>query len=164
MANVVKNESKGYNYSYASLGDIANQGFAIPKMKTGTENSKEYVYYFDDEIKEWIRGAEIIVPDGKGMNKAQLYGSALTYARRYTVLMADKLATDDDVRLEKTEGVFDEPTPVDIEKLAKEFNELIPKQSQAQILNYFNVQKPQDLEVGVLQGYVDKAMKNATKV
>lgn len=108
--NIVVNDSKGYGYNYASLGDIAKQGFNIPKMKTGTELEKEYVYYYDEEIKEWVRGAEIVIPeniinkDGKNkMNSAQLYGSALTYARRYTTLMALQLASDDDNNIENIE-------------------------------------------------------------
>ena len=34
---IVANTSKAYGYNYASLSDIANQGFSIPKMKTGTD-------------------------------------------------------------------------------------------------------------------------------
>ena len=30
---IVANTSKAYGYNYASLGDIALQGFKIPKMK-----------------------------------------------------------------------------------------------------------------------------------
>lgn len=99
--NVVVNASKGYNYSYASLGDIAYQGFKLPKMKTGNDNNKEYVYYYDEDLKEWIRGAEIVIPDGRGMNKAQLYGASLSYARRYTTLMAMSLACLDDKTIEE---------------------------------------------------------------
>ena len=108
MANVVSNASQGYGYNYASLSDIAMQGFEIPKMKTGTENGREYVYYFDKDVKEWIRGAEIVIPenvisrDGKPkMNASQLYGSALTYARRYTTFMALSLACEDDKKIEE---------------------------------------------------------------
>ena len=36
------------------------------------------------------------------MNEAQAYGSALTYARRYTVLTLLGIATDDDKKLETT--------------------------------------------------------------
>ena len=35
--------------------------YTLPKMKTGTESEREYVYYYDSELKEWIRGAEIII-------------------------------------------------------------------------------------------------------
>ena len=113
---VVVNSSQGYGYSYASLGDIAKQGFTLPKMKTGTEGEKEYIFYYDAELKEWVRGAEIVVPDSKGMNKAQLYGSALTYARRYTALLSLQLACDDDKELESKpkSGIFDEPIPIAI--------------------------------------------------
>lgn len=100
---IVKNNSKGYGYNYAALSDIAEQGFDIPKMKTGTENERDYVFYFDKELNEWVRGAEIVIPEGtKGMNKAQLYGSAVTYARRYTTLMALQLSCDDDKKLESS--------------------------------------------------------------
>ena len=105
--NIVVNNSKGYGYNYASLSDIAIQGFEIPKMKTGTDNNKEYVYYYDKDLKEWIRGSEIVIPenivnkDGKNkMNSAQLYGAAVSYARRYTTLLALQLACDDDKNLE----------------------------------------------------------------
>ena len=113
--NIVKAESKASKYNYASLSDIAKQGYQIPMMKTETceVNGKEYVYYLDTNINEWIRGAEIVVPspilnrDGKpAMNEAQLYGSALTYARRYTTMMALCLACDDDKNLEDNEPVY----------------------------------------------------------
>ncbi len=101
IANVLKTTSVGYGYNYASLSDICKQGYTLPKMKTGTESEREYVYYYDSELKEWIRGAEIIIPKLKGSNEAQEYGSALTYARRYTTLMALSLSCEDDKKLEK---------------------------------------------------------------
>lgn len=106
---VVKNESAGYGYSYASLGDIAKQGFTIPKMKTGTEDGRDFVYYLDGN--EWIRGAEIVIPESKQMNTAQIYGAALTYARRYTTLMAMQLACDDDKEIENTDKKGEKKTP-----------------------------------------------------
>lgn len=102
MTNIVKNNSEGYGYNYSSLADIVKQGYTLPKMKTGTEENIEYIYYYDAEVKEWIRGARVVVPDTK-MNKAQLYGSALTYARRYTALMALQLACTDDETIEDTD-------------------------------------------------------------
>ena len=160
--NIVANASKGYGYNYAALSDIANQGFKIPKMKTGTENGKEYVFYYDDEIKEWIRGAEIVVPeniltkDGKAkMNKAQLYGSALTYARRYTVLMADSLVCDDDKKLEASEDtIFDEPIP-NVKDLANEFRKLYTAEEQARILNGLKLTKAEDIGIQDLNKYIN---------
>ena len=102
MANaenkLVKNTSKAYGYNYASLGDIVKQGFEIPKMRVTTHEGNDYVEYFDG--KEWQQGARVVVPDMKGSNEAQRYGSALTYARRYTAQMALQLVCDDDTKIE----------------------------------------------------------------
>lgn len=155
---VVLNASKAYGYNYASLSDIINQGFAIPKMKTGTENGKEYVYYFDTDLCEWIRGAEIVVPenivnrDGKNkMNSAQLYGSGLTFARRYTCHLALQLACADDQKLE-TQSPFDEP--VNLKSLADEFRKLYSSEEQTRILNGLNYKRAEDIGIKDLQKYV----------
>lgn len=152
---IVVNDSKAYGYNYASLSDIANQGFDIPKMKTGTENEREYVYYFDKEVKEWIRGAEIVIPNAKGMNEAQRYGSALTYARRYTVLMADSLVCDDDKKLENNGSeIFDEPVP-NVKQAADEFRKLYTQEEQTRILNGLKLKKAEDIGIQDLNKYIN---------
>ena len=100
---IVKNTSKAYNYNYASLADIVNQGFTIPVMETRNIDGETFVGWLDDK-GQWHQGAPLIVPEMKGMNAAQAMGSALTYARRYTAQMALGLACDDDAKLEKTKG------------------------------------------------------------
>ena len=157
---VVVNSSQGYGYSYASLGDIAKQGFTLPKMKTGTEGEKEYIFYYDTELKEWVRGAEIVVPESKGMNKAQLYGSALTYARRYTALLSLQLACDDDKEIEtkapSKSGIFDEPIPnANLKSLAGEFRSLYSQEEQERILNGLKLKKAEDIGIVDLQKYVN---------
>lgn len=106
---IVQNKSKAYGYNYASLGDIVKQGFEIPKMRLATHDGNDYVEYFDGN--EWQLGARVVVPDMKGSNEAQRYGSALTYARRYTAQMALQLVCDDDAKIEtqgpKTTTAFD---------------------------------------------------------
>lgn len=154
--NVVANKSKAYGYNYASLGDIANQGFEIPRMKTGTENDREYVYCYDKETKEWIRGAEIVIPQMKSMNTAQMYGSALTYARRYSVLMYLGLVCDEDKKLE-TESpsqIFDEPIP-SLKGLADEFRTLYTKEEQDRILNGLHYNRAEDIGRVDLEKYVN---------
>lgn len=151
--NIVKNSSKGYGYNYASLSDIANQGFEIPKMITRCDeiNHKEYVYYYNKELKEWLRGAEIVVPENvvnkdgkKKMNSAQLYGSALTYARRYTTLMALQLACDDDKNIENSEELdLKREEPKATEKQIELIKRLYEKHDE--LLNYFKVDKFEDL-------------------
>ena len=166
---IVANTSKAYGYNYASLGDIALQGFKIPKMKTGTENLKEYVYYYDEEIKEWIRGAEIVVPenivsrDGKNkMNSAQLYGSALTYARRYTTLMALSLVCDEDKKLEaqepnaeKTDRWQGLQEDLNIKDLADEFRKLYTQEEQDRILKGLKYTRAEDIGIQDLMKYVN---------
>ena len=160
---VVKNISKAYGYNYASLGDIAKQGFEIPKMKTGSEDGKEYVYCYDAELKEWIRGAEIVVPNMKNMNEAQRYGSALTYARRYSVLMQLGLVCDDDKKLEtqepekKKSGIFDEPIHTNIKDMANEFRKLYSKEDQERILKGLNVARAEDIGMNDLEKYINFA-------
>ena len=160
---IVANTSKAYGYNYASLSDIANQGFAIPKMKTGTDGEKEYVYYYDAELKEWVRGAEIVVPEMKGSNSAQRYGSAITYARRYTTLLALSLACDDDKKIETQEptdskkaerwqGLQDD---LNIKDLADEFRKLYTQEEQERILKGLKYTRAEDIGIVDLQKYVN---------
>lgn len=167
--NIVANDSKAYGYNYASLSDIVKQGFTIPKMKTGTENEREYVYYYDTEIKEWIRGAEIVIPEMKGSNQAQKYGSAITYARRYTCHLALQLACDDDKKVEtqepsskKTE-IFDVPIyeNMSIKELSDLFRQRFTEKNQEEILKKYNYQKAEDLGTKNLIKYLRFADEKA---
>jgi len=159
MADIVANKSKAYGYNYASLGDIAQQGFQIPKMKTGSEDGREYVFYYDAELKEWIRGALVVVPEMKGMNTAQQYGSALTYARRYTTLMALSLACDDDKKLEATapkgQNLWDGLEDKGLKDLADEFRSLYDKDEQERILKGLNLNKAEEIGKVDLQKYIN---------
>lgn len=95
---VVKNQSQGYGYTYSSLADLAKANIEIPVMKTQRVDGDEYVFALIDG--EWIQGAKVIEMEMKGMNAAQAYGSALTYARRYTVQLVKGIACDDDDKVE----------------------------------------------------------------
>ena len=95
---IVKNASKGYNYKYSNLADLARAGIAIPQMKT--ERVDGYEYVFAKVGNEWIQGARVVELTTNGMNPAQAYGAALTYARRYTVQLIEAVACDDDDALE----------------------------------------------------------------
>jgi len=160
---IVANTSKAYGYNYASLSDIANQGFTIPKMKTGTDGEKEYVYYYDAELKEWVRGAEIVVPEMKGSNSAQRYGAAITYARRYTTLLALSLACDDDKKIETQEPTDTKKAErwqglqedLNIKDLADEFRKLYTQEEQERILNGLKYTRAEDIGIVDLQKYVN---------
>lgn len=91
--------SGSYKFSYASLSDMVKSDVEIPKMRIAVLDDKQFIEYFDGE--NWQLGAQIITDfESRGMNKAQAYGSALTYARRYTVQMAQCVAVDDDKNVE----------------------------------------------------------------
>ena len=160
---IVANTSKAYGYNYASLSDIANQGFTIPKMKTGTDGEKEYVYYYDAELKEWVRGAEIVVPEMKGSNSAQRYGSAITYARRYTTLLALSLACDDDKKIETQEPTDSKKAErwqgleqdLNIKDLADEFRKLYTQEEHDRILKGLKCTRAEDIGIVDLQKYVN---------
>lgn len=96
---IVKNASKGYGYTYSNLADLAKAGIEIPPMKTERIDGEEYV--FAKVGDEWIQGAKVVEMEMKGMNAAQAYGSALTYARRYTVQLVMAIACDDDDKVEQ---------------------------------------------------------------
>lgn len=95
---IVKNASKGYNYRYSNLADLARAGVEIPPMRT--ERVDGYEYVFAKVGNEWIQGARVVELTTNGMNPAQAYGAALTYARRYTVQLVQAIACDDDDALE----------------------------------------------------------------
>ena len=99
-SQLVKSASKGYNYNYTSLTDIALQGHRIPKMRLTVIDGVDYVQYWDKETKEWQTGSRVVVPDMKGSNAAQNYGAAITFARRYATLMGLALISTDDEPVE----------------------------------------------------------------
>lgn len=122
LPKIIGNKSTGYNYSYTSLADLVIAGYDLPPMRVAvlTNNAGEPVIVdgapveyiealiksvdaFGGESELWVRGARVVLPKGaknNSMNDAQLYGSAITYARRYTAMMMFGIACDDDDKLE----------------------------------------------------------------
>lgn len=99
---ITKN-AKGYGYKYTDLAQIheylEEQGYRY-YQEIITEDGKEYVYttpIIDGKELKPRRGARVVDATLQGVkNPAQEQGSALTYARRYSLLMAFGLATEDD--------------------------------------------------------------------
>ena len=105
-ATIGKN-AEGYGYKYADMAKVheyiaAIDGVYYQYTKTDEVDQKTYVWTHrckDDVIAEDvdIRGARVVdatLSNGK-QNPAQANGSALTYARRYSLYMAYGLAVDD---------------------------------------------------------------------
>lgn len=143
---LVGNKSDGYNYKYTSLGDLVLAGVVLPPMRVAVLTDGEQnpildkngnpIEYIEVErtianekgeiIREgWIRGARIVVPSGSKMNEAQAYGSALTYARRYTALTVLGIACDDDNKLEVHSK--EESEAQQIQNITKELKDLYKK-------------------------------------
>lgn len=99
----VKKNSKGYGYKYTDLSQIHGylEEMGIRYIQTmETDEKGDYIVtipIINGKRTEPIRGCRI--PEtklSKNDNPAQEYGASLTYARRYSLLMAFGLATEDD--------------------------------------------------------------------
>lgn len=140
-SKIITNNTKGKNYYYTTLSDIAEQNIEIPKMRIKTIDGIDYVEYFDKELNEWQQGAKVVIPEGFNGNSATLYGSALTYARKFTTLLAYGLCTKDDEDIENFEETFEPATDYQI-KLIKEHSDLVVKE-----LSKYKVKNQKDISL-----------------
>lgn len=104
MKNTIAKKTEGYGYKYTELADInkfceANDITYCQEVETSDINQKDYIitYLVKDGKEEKHRGCQIVEARLNGINNpVQEYGSSLTYCRRYSLLMALGLATEDD--------------------------------------------------------------------
>ena len=103
MASVLKKLSEGYGYKYTELStiheELEKQNITYYQYIEYDANADaDYIYtvlnYGGDE-KSARRGCRVVLGDTM-KSAAQEQGSALTYARRYSLLMALGWATEDD--------------------------------------------------------------------
>lgn len=97
---------EGYGYKYTELAEIhkyleENGMKYYQTIETNEHNQKDYIMTYRFIDGEWEdkpkRGCQVVDATLSGIkNPAQEQGSALTYARRYSLLMAFGLATEDD--------------------------------------------------------------------
>lgn len=109
----LRKNANGYNYKYTDLAEIhtylESKGWAY-RQSIEVIDGNDYIVTTpikDGKELEPIRGCRVVQATLKGTNNpAQEQGSALTYARRYSVLMAFGLCTtDDDASLMSTPKV-----------------------------------------------------------
>jgi len=105
MHHIIRKNAKAYKYNYTDLAEITKlldrNGIEYYQYVAPHENGSDYMITVitDPETgkEREIMGCKIIEPRaGQSDNPAQFYGAALTYARRYSLLMAFGLATTDD--------------------------------------------------------------------
>lgn len=101
--NNLKKNSKGYSYKYTDLAGIheylEEQGITYYQYieRIGEDDYVFTVPSVNGSEQPPRRGCRVVQATLKGVtNPAQEQGSAITYARRYSLLMAFGLATTDD--------------------------------------------------------------------
>lgn len=104
MKSTIAKKTEGYGYKYTELADInkycEDNGIRYyQEVETSEINQKDYIitYIEKNGNVEKHRGCQIVEAVLQGIkNPVQEYGSSLTYCRRYSLLMALGLATEDD--------------------------------------------------------------------
>lgn len=102
--NIINKNKDGYGYKYTDLAEInkycETQGITYyQEIETNESNLNDYIIttIIKDGKETKYRGCKIVDAVLSGIkNPVQEYGSSLTYCRRYSLLMALGLATDDD--------------------------------------------------------------------
>lgn len=101
--NTIKKNKEGYGYTYTDISAInkyceENNITYYQEVETCEVNSRDYIitYLTENGETKRYRGCQIVQATLQGIkNPVQEYGSSLTYCRRYSLLMALGLATDD---------------------------------------------------------------------
>lgn len=104
MKTIINKNANGYGYKYTDLAEIHNYLESINSryiQKIERLDGDDYIFtkrcFNNVWDEEWIQGSRVVQATLTGIhNPAQEQGSALTYARRYSLLMAYGLATEDD--------------------------------------------------------------------
>lgn len=100
----ITKRTEGYSYKYVELADINkycedNSIRYYQEVETSEINQEDYIitYITQNDKTTKHRGCKIVNAILQGIkNPVQEYGSSLTYCRRYSLLMALGLATEDD--------------------------------------------------------------------
>lgn len=155
MQNRIAKNAKGYGYKYTDLSEIhkllEENGLSYYQFIL-TENDHDYVYTVridaDGNEGKPIRGARVVLGalSGGKSNPAQDYGSALTYARRYSLLMAYGLSTTDDDAESLTVG----------RKEPQQNQQVAAAEARAAVMKHFNsLNKEQQAKVAEHYGFKD---------
>lgn len=160
--NLRKNKN-GYGYKYTDLAEIHNyleENNSRYRQKVERIDGDDYIFtkriINDIEEDEWLQGCRVVQATLSGKsNPAQEQGSALTYARRYSLLMAFGLATEDDDAQSLTR-TKKEATTEEVEWQVSEkvsdieaktiYNLLINKNKDiSKFLNYYKIKNTNEL-------------------
>ena len=102
----VGKDSKGYGYEYASLPEVCNKVYPLMNeadlsvsqiLDESMAGGPAMTTIIMHESGQWISGTYPLAEAGmKGVNSAQQFGAAITYARRYGLLAVLGIPVADD--------------------------------------------------------------------
>lgn len=171
---IVKNTSKAgdgrFGFNYASLADIQEQGFEVPKMRIrpiftpdGTTYVGDYMEYYDEATKEWNLGSRIISEKMGSMNAQQSRGSSESYARRYTTMMALGLAGQDDKNVEADGIEVRKKNHIDFGQVREACQAIDDIESLEEYYKSLNVTKMTAAQQNYINGIINKRKKELKK-
>lgn len=151
MNNLKKNK-EGYGYKYTDLSAIHEYlesiGYTYTQYIKRIEGD-DYIFtrkYKNGELEEEMCGCRVVQATLSGKsNPAQEQGSALTYARRYSLLLAFGLATEDDDGEKLTKTLINKTMEASLRKAIADNK--IPNEEVIEVLKNFGYKKLSEIQV-----------------
>ena len=168
MKSTIAKKTEGYGYKYTELADInkyceKNGIRYYQEVETSEVNQRDYIitYIVKGEQVEKHRGCQIVEATLQGIkNPVQEYGSSLTYCRRYSLLMALGLATeDDDAQSLSVEKEDKKATPKQVEVLNKYYT----GENLDKLLKANELEKLEDISMTKASELIGSLMKKGNK-